>query len=56
MSSGKLGSQRTSSFMFLVPVFALLSAWIVLGEPLQIHIIIGGLISMLAVLFINKKS
>ena len=56
MASGKLGSQRTSSFMFLVPVFALLSAWIVLGEPLQIHIIIGGLISMLAVLFINKKS
>jgi len=56
MASGKLGSQRTSSFMFLVPIFALLSAWIVLGEPLQIHIIIGGLISMLAVLFINKKA
>ncbi|MFK5936842.1 MAG: DMT family transporter [Sulfurimonas sp.] len=56
MASGKLGSQRTSSFMFLVPVFAILSAWVILGEPIQTHIIIGGLISMIAVLFINKKS
>jgi drug/metabolite transporter (DMT)-like permease len=56
MASGKLGSQRASSFMFLVPVFALLSAWIVLGEPIQTHIIVGGTISMIAVLFINKKN
>jgi drug/metabolite transporter (DMT)-like permease len=55
VASGKLGSQRTSSFMFLVPFFALLSAWIVLDEPIQLHIIIGGALSMLAVLFINKK-
>ena len=55
MASGVLGSEKTSSFMFLVPFFALLSAWLVLDEPLQIHIIIGGAISMVAVLFINKK-
>ena len=55
MASGVLGSAKTSSFMFLVPFFALLSAWIVLGEPIQMHIIIGGAISMIAVLFINKK-
>ncbi len=55
MASGKLGSQRTSSFMFLVPVFALLSAWIVLDEPIQMHIVVGGAISMIAVLFINKR-
>jgi len=55
IASGKLGSQRTSSFMFLVPFFALLSAWIVLNEPIQLHIVIGGIISMIAVYFINKK-
>lgn len=55
IASGKLGSQRTSSFMFLVPFFALLSAWIILDEPMQLHIIIGGLLSMGAVLFINKQ-
>ena len=55
IASGKLGSQKTSSFMFLVPVFALLSAWVILNEPLQLHILVGGGVSMLAVYFINKK-
>ena len=55
IASAKLGSQKTSSFMFLVPVFALLIAWGLLDEPIQLHIIIGGAISMVAVYFINKK-
>jgi len=54
MASGKLGSEKTSSFMFLVPVFALLSAWMILDEAMQLHIIIGGAISMFAVYYINK--
>jgi len=55
IASGKLGSEKTSSFMFLVPIFSLLSAWIILDEPIQMHIIIGGLLSIFAVLFINKN-
>jgi len=55
MASAKLGSQQSSSFMFLVPVFALASAWIILDEPIQMHIIVGGFISMLAVYFINRS-
>ncbi|QOY52262.1 DMT family transporter [Candidatus Sulfurimonas baltica] len=55
-ASGKLGSEKTSSFMFLVPLFALLIAWIVLDEDIQTHIIIGGTLSLFAVYFINKKS
>ena len=55
MASGKLGSQRTSSFMFLVPVFALFSAWLILDEQMQLHIIVGGAISMAAVYFINSS-
>ena len=54
VASGKLGSQKTSSFMFLVPLFALLSAWLILDEPMQLHILIGGAISMIAVYYINK--
>ncbi|MEA3371966.1 MAG: DMT family transporter [Campylobacterota bacterium] len=56
MASGILGSEKTSSFMFLVPLFALLSAWLILDEPLQMHIIIGGAISIIAILFVNKKT
>ncbi|MBU0719889.1 DMT family transporter [bacterium] len=55
MASGELGSEKTSSFMFLVPVFALLIAWILLDEPMLTHVLIGGAISLLAVYFINKK-
>lgn len=55
MASGKLGSEKTSSFMFIVPVFALFSASIVLDEPIELHIVLGGLISILAVYFVNKK-
>lgn len=55
IASGKLGSQKTSSFMFLVPFFALLSAWIILDEPMETHILVGGAISMVAVYFVNKK-
>lgn len=55
MVSGKLGSEITSSYMFLVPIFALVIAWLVLDEAMQFHIIVGGMISLLAVYFINKN-
>ena len=55
MASAKLGSQVTSSFMFLVPLFALIIAWLVLDESVQSHILLGGFFSIVAVYFINKK-
>ncbi len=55
MASGKLGSEKTSSYMFLVPLFALGIAWLILGEKLELHIVLGGLLSLIAVYFINKK-
>ncbi|MGB3961313.1 MAG: DMT family transporter [Sulfurimonas sp.] len=55
IAAGKLGSEKTSSFMFLVPVFALMIAWLILDEAIQLHIVVGGAISVLALLFINKK-
>lgn len=56
IASAKLGSQKTSSFMFLVPIFSLLIAWTLLGEAIHAHILIGGSLSLIAVYFINKKN
>ncbi len=56
VASGKIGSEKTSSFMFLVPVFSLFFAWLFLDEQMQTHIILGGVLSMIAVYFINKKA
>lgn len=56
VASGRLGSEKTSSYMFLVPLFGLFFAWLVLDEVLEYHILVGGTLSILAVYFINKKS
>ena len=56
IASGKLGSEKTSSFMFLVPLFSLLIAWLVLDERAEPHIVIGGSMSLIAVYFINKRN
>jgi drug/metabolite transporter (DMT)-like permease len=56
IASAKLGSQVTSSFMFLVPLFAVLIAWLLLNESIELHILVGGSLSILAVYFINKNA
>jgi len=54
IASGKLGSSKASSFMFLVPLFALLISYMVLDEPIKVHIVLGGAICLVAVYLINK--
>ncbi len=56
IASAQLGSAKASAYMFLVPVLSLVIAAIVLDEPMQKHIIIGGAISMIAVYFINRRT
>ncbi|MDO7253035.1 DMT family transporter [Helicobacter cappadocius] len=48
-----LGINRGGSFTLLVPVFALLFSWAILGETPSLHTIIGGGIAMLGIYFIN---
>jgi len=55
VASRKLGSSKASSFMFLVPVFALAVSYVVLGENIKLHIVIGGFVSLFSVYLINKK-
>ncbi len=54
VASSKLGSAKASSFMFLVPIFALISAYALLGEEMKLHIILGGSISLFSVFLINR--
>ena len=51
----RLGAEKASSFIFLVPFAAAFSAWLFLGELILPHTIIGGALGMAAVYMINKK-
>jgi drug/metabolite transporter (DMT)-like permease len=55
IASGKLGSAQASSYMFLVPLFALLTSYILLGEHVELHILIGGTVTLLGVYLINRS-
>lgn len=52
---GKLGASRTSSFMNLVPVFAIISSNILLGESIGAAHFVGFALIFLGVSLVNKK-
>ena len=54
-STTRLGAEKASSFIFLVPLAAAVSSWLFLGEHIHMHTIIGGIMGMAAVYMINKK-
>lgn len=54
IASGKMGSGRASSYMFLVPVCALVSSYVLLEEVPSVALLIGGAISTMAVYLINR--
>jgi len=55
VGSGKMGSGKASSYMFLVPLCALVSSYLLLDEIPSTFLVIGGVVSMSAVYLINKK-
>jgi len=55
LSAGKVGAHRTGVFMFIVPVGAIISSWIVYGEMLAISTLIGCLMAFAAVLLFNMR-
>lgn len=55
LSAGKVGAHRTGVFMFIVPVGAIISSWIVYGETLAISTLIGCLMAFSAVLLFNMR-
>lgn len=55
IASGEMGSGRASSYMFLVPVCALATSYLLLDEIPSWPLLIGGIISMTAVYVINRS-
>jgi len=55
IASGKLGSAHASSYMFLVPIFALATSYFLLGESVELHIVIGGAVTLFGVYLINRS-
>ncbi|HSZ72773.1 MAG TPA: DMT family transporter [Cytophagaceae bacterium] len=56
VATARLGASKASSFIFLVPFSAAMGSWIFLKEEPQTHTIFGGLLGIIAVYVINKKS
>lgn len=55
IAAARIGSQKTSSFVYLVPVNALVMSWFFLKEPIHPNTVIGGIFVFSAVYLINKK-
>jgi drug/metabolite transporter (DMT)-like permease len=54
VASGKIGSAKAGSYMLLVPVFALVSSYVLLDEVPSTSLVIGGAMSIVAVYWINQ--
>jgi drug/metabolite transporter (DMT)-like permease len=55
ISAGKIGAHNTGVFMFIVPVGAIVSSWIVYDEKLAMSTIAGCLLAFAAVLLFSIK-
>lgn len=54
-ATSRLGAERTSSFIYIVPFAAAFSSWFAIGELIAVHTIIGGLLGLLAIWIIHFK-
>lgn len=54
-ATSKIGAEKASSFIFIVPFSAAIFSFAILGENLEIHTIAGGLLGIAAVYMINRK-
>lgn len=54
--TSKLGAEKTSSFIYIVPFAAAISSFLFIQEMIQWNTIVGGLFGILSVWIINKKS
>lgn len=55
-ATSKLGPERTSSFLYIVPFGAVLSSLLFLNETLKWNTVVGGFIGLSAVWIINRKN
>jgi drug/metabolite transporter (DMT)-like permease len=55
-ATSKMGAEKTSSFIYIVPFAAAISSLIAIGETIQWNTIVGGILGILAVWVINRRS
>lgn len=55
LSAGKIGASRTGVFMFIVPVGAIVSSWLVYDEHIALSTLIGCTFAFVAVMLFNMK-
>ncbi|MCX7029103.1 MAG: DMT family transporter [Spirochaetes bacterium] len=53
LSASRLGTGRASSFLFIVPIAAILLSWLLLGERPDAVTLVGGALSIVAVYLVN---
>jgi drug/metabolite transporter (DMT)-like permease len=54
-ASSKIGAVKASSFIFVVPLTAIIFSKIILNEQVLYTTVLGGILSVVAVYLINKK-
>jgi drug/metabolite transporter (DMT)-like permease len=55
-ATSKIGAEKTSSFIYIVPFAAAISSFIAIGELIKWNTIVGGILGVIAVAIINRKS
>ena len=55
VTTSRLGARESSSFMFTVPVSAVVFSWLILGEVPSLFTILGGSLAVGAVYLLNRK-
>lgn len=53
--TARIGAEKASTFIFIVPSTAVLTSWAFLGESILWNTILGGVLGILAVFIINGK-
>lgn len=53
--TARIGAEKASTFIFIVPSTAVLTAWIFAGESILWNTVLGGALGVLAVFIINGK-
>lgn len=51
----ELGAARVSVVLYLGPIYAAVIAWVVLGEPLQLHHVVGLALVLPGIYLVNRK-
>lgn len=53
--TARIGAEKASTFIFIVPSTAVLTAWVFAGESILWNTVLGGALGVLAVFIINGK-